>query len=375
MTESTVETIGVTTPAPIPRRRRRRGMGKALGAAVAVAAVGAATAAAVGFGGGDGGTPSASKLPPATASVTRQTLADSKSVNGDLGYGSAQTVKGRSSGTVTWLAGQGSTVKRGKALYRVDNKPTVLLYGSLPAYRRLADGDDGPDVKQLEQNLRALGYTGFTVDEAYTSSTVDAVKEWQKNLGLDETGVVEPGKILYAAGEVRIDGHEAAVGDASQPGQGILTYTGTSRVVTVELDVNDQRLAKRGATVGVTLPDGKRVDGKITDVETIIEPASDAPDSKPTTKIQVTVSVTDVKALAGYDLASVDVAFTASERKNVLTVPVAALLALREGGYGLEVVEGSTTRIVAVKTGLFAGGRVEVSGGGLAQGMTVGMPS
>jgi multidrug efflux system membrane fusion protein len=65
----------------------------------------------------------------------------------------------------------------------------------------------------------------------------------------------------------------------------------------------------------------------------------------------------------------------AGEREDVLTVPVAALLALREGGYGVEVVEGTSTRIVAVDTGLFAGGRVEVTGEGLTEGMTVGMPS
>jgi hypothetical protein len=71
----------------------------------------------------------------------------------------------------------------------------------------------------------------------------------------------------------------------------------------------------------------------------------------------------------------VDVAFTASQRENVLTVPVAALLALAEGGYGLEVVEGSTSRITAVQTGLFADGQVEVTGQGLDEGTTVGMPS
>jgi hypothetical protein len=38
-------------------------------------------------------------------------------------------------------------------------------------------------------------------------------------------------------------------------------------------------------------------------------------------------------------------------------------------------VDATTTRIVAVKTGLFASGRVEVSGDGLTEGMTVGMPS
>ena len=51
-----------------------------------------------------------------------------------------------------------------------------------------------------------------------------------------------------------------------------------------------------------------------------------------------------------------------AERKDVLTVPVAALVVLREGGYGVEVVDGGTSRYVAVKTGLFADGRVEVTG-------------
>ena len=82
----------------------------------------------------------------------------------------------------------------------------------------------------------------------------------------------------------------------------------------------------------------------------------------------------DQQAVAGFDQAAVDVVFTAAQRPDVLTVPVAALVALREGGYGLEVVEGGASRYVAVTTGLFSGGRVEVSGDGLAEGMTVGIP-
>ena len=81
------------------------------------------------------------------------------------------------------------------------------------------------------------------------------------------------------------------------------------------------------------------------------------------------------KAPEGLDQATVDVAFTVAEREDVLAVPVAALLALAEGGYGLEVVDGRTTRIVAVQTGLFAGGKVEVSGGGITEGTVVGEPS
>jgi hypothetical protein len=41
----------------------------------------------------------------------------------------------------------------------------------------------------------------------------------------------------------------------------------------------------------------------------------------------------------------------------------------------VQVVDGGTSRIVPVQTGLFASGRVEVSGDGLAEGQTVGMPS
>jgi len=39
------------------------------------------------------------------------------------------------------------------------------------------------------------------------------------------------------------------------------------------------------------------------------------------------------------------------------------------------VVDGGTARYVAVKVGMFADGRAEVSGAGLADGMIVGMPA
>jgi len=70
----------------------------------------------------------------------------------------------------------------------------------------------------------------------------------------------------------------------------------------------------------------------------------------------------------------VTVNFTSQQHKNVLAVPVAALLALSEGGYGVQVVQGSSSRIVAVETGLFADGRVEISGPGISAGMSVGVP-
>ena len=72
------------------------------------------------------------------------------------------------------------------------------------------------------------------------------------------------------------------------------------------------------------------------------------------------------------DGASVSVTLTGERREHVLAVPVIALLALREGGYGIELVEGATTRIVGVTTGLFARGMVEVTNDHLREGMIVG---
>lgn len=345
-----------------------------IGAAV-VLTVGGAAAAATGFGlpNGDGGGPARSDLPPATGRVTRQTLADTQNEDGELGYGTATTVAGRIAGTVTGLPAAGSTLKRGQAFYRIDNTPVVLLYGTLPAYRALSPGTKGVDVKQFEQNLYALGYRGFTVDKTYSASTASAVQSWQGDLGLPKTGTVELGRVVYATGAIRVDTLKSAVGDTAQPGQELLTYTGTARVITVELAVSDQRLAVRGAAVSVTLPNGKTTPGKITKTATVIKPAEGQ--NPATTKIRVTIAVDDEKSLAGLDEASMVVGVKASERRNVLTVPVAALLALAEGGYGVQVVDGTATRILAVRVGLFAGGRVEVSGDGLTEGTTVGMPS
>jgi peptidoglycan hydrolase-like protein with peptidoglycan-binding domain len=359
-------------------RRRRRRAGRVLVVVVVVLALGGAAGAAAGFGsglrGGDGGSGKGSGLPPATAKVTRQTLLDTQTEDGDLGYGDETKLAGRLTGTVTALPAPGSVVKRGEALYRVDNTPVVLLYGSLPAYRALAPNTAGPDVKQFEQNLYDLGYRGFTVDEKYSDTTATAVKKWQKDLGLPQTGSVDLGRVVYAAGVVRVSAQKAAVGDSlGGPDATVLTYTGTARVVTVELDVSDARLVHAGAAVGLKLPNGKTTTGKITKSQTVIKPAEG--NNPASTKLEVFVSVDDETTLADLDQATVDVAFTASQRENVLTVPVAALLALAEGGYGVQVVDGSHTRIVAVQTGLFAGGRVEVTGTGLTEGQTVGMPS
>ncbi|ADB35242.1 Peptidoglycan-binding domain 1 protein [Kribbella flavida DSM 17836] len=307
-----------------------------------------------------------------TAKVTQQTLKDTEDADGELGYGTTSKASSRSPGTVTGLPESGQQFHRGQTLYSIDNKPTTLMYGALPAYRRLTSGSEGPDVLQLEQNLQALGYDGFTADDEYTLYTAEAVEQWQEDRGLAETGSVELGQVLFAAGAVRVESVQAQEGAQIGPGQPVLSYSGTKKAVTVKLEAADLRLAKKGAAVDVTLPDDSTVKGRVEKVSTQAVPASGQEEA--TTELEVIVAIDNQKALASYPTASVDVSFTASERKNVLTVPVAALLALSEGGFGVEVSDDTGTKYVPVKTGLFAGGRVEISGPGIKAGLAVGVP-
>lgn len=364
---------GLDGDAAPPRRRRR--VRAALGAAAALIAVGAAAAAAVGFGiGVDSGDPAPSAAPaPATVTISKRTLLDTETKDGRLGFGPPHTVAGKAAGTLTSLPATGATIGRGQPLVKVDERPVVVLYGPLPAYRTLAPGAVGADVAQFEENLAALGYDGFAVDSEYTTETGDAVTRWQSDLGLDPDGQLTPDRVVYTAGEIRVEALAGEVGDAAQPGAPLLTYTGTAPLISVTLDIDEARLAKTGSAVSFRTPDGTRATGKITAVETVIATTA-SPNGPPAseTKIELTVAADDTRALAAYDAATIDVEFTAAQRPDVLAVPVAALLALPAGGYGLQVIDGTAARVVGVQTGLFAAGWVEVSGAELAEGMVVG---
>ncbi len=195
--------------------------------------------------------------------------------------------------------------------------------------------------------------------------------------------------MVFTPGAVRIAAHTARVGDTiggdtGGGGGSVLSYTGTTKRVTVKLEVADQALAVKGRTVAVTVPGRGTATGEISQVGTVVTAqgtASDGTTSPDGTSpaasdpgIEVSVTIAGQTALGSLDAAPVDVGFVANKREDVLAVPVAALLALPKGGFGVQVVDGDRTRIVAVKTGMFAAGQVEVTGKGIAEGVTVGVP-
>ncbi|MFC7546460.1 peptidoglycan-binding protein [Plantactinospora sp. GCM10030261] len=316
--------------------------------------------------------------PAATATIVRTDLVDTLVIDGEIGYGTPRPLRNRLAGTVTSVAAEGSTVRRGDPLYAVDAEPVLLMLGAEPAYRTLEPGASGGDVRQLERNLRSLGYTAFTADDAYTSATAAAVRRWQRDTGLAETGVVELGRVVFLPADVRVAQVTVDAGRAVTPDTVVLSYTGTVRVVTADLDVAERSLVSRDERVTITLPDSRTTPGTVTRVGSVATAEEPAPGSgrqggaqAPEPTVSITCSVTNQEALGDLDGTPVRVALPRERRDDVLAVPVAALVAVREGGYGLRVLDGESSRIVVARTGFFAGGLVEVSGPELAEGTVV----
>lgn len=302
-----------------------------------------------------------------TAPVRRMDLVDQRSVKGRLGYGQSIRVGGLDHGIVTATAAAGSVVRRGGVLYRTDNSPVVLFYGKLPMWRTLRPGVKGPDVTAVQTNLGALGLYAAKPDGTFGSTTTTAVRRWRRSLGLSDTGVIELGRICYAPGEVRVAERLATIGaPVSGP---VLAVTPTAKAVSVTLSSADRDLARTGRAATIAMPDGGQVKAVVSDVVR----ADSGPQGDQET-ITVTLAIADQKPVQPLDDISVEVRFPLSEHRGVLAVPVTALLALREGGYGLETVAESGTQILPVEVGLFAQGMVEVSGPELAEGMLVIVP-
>ena len=312
-----------------------------------------------------------------TVPVVRRDLVSRINVNGTLGYADQGQLVSQAHGTITAIAAEGSVVQRGQTLFEVDGHPVVLFYGDRPAWRPFTLGmSDGPDVKQLEQNLIALGYatsSNLSTDGHFTASDVAAIKRWQKAMGVTQTGSIELGQIVFEPGAVRIGTHQAQVGS---PASGVITaISSTTRIVSVDLDASKQSLIKVGDAVTVTLPtSGKSSTGTVTAISSVAETAGSQQNQR--TTVRLTISLTDPTATGSLDAAPVKVGITTDSVKNVLAVPINALLALNDGGYAVEVDQGGSRHVVPVKTGLFddSDSLVEISGSGIEAGTNVVVP-
>lgn len=360
------------------------------------------------------------------------------------------TLPAGKNGVLTWLPDVGALLVNGDTIARIDDAPIILLEGDLPMYRTLRRDVEGRDVLQLETALVALGYDPdgtVTVDEEFTSYTESMVERWQEDLGLDETGRVSVGDIVFAPLPAQVTSQEGVVGSTVNAATPILQASGGAplsgddvlqleqalanlgydpgtidgaydtdtalavaqwtaavghghdglltpgsivfnegpvrtaevfadvgasvnaatpvisaadleTIVRLDLPAEDQDLLVVGSAVVIVMPDRSETAGTVTFVSSV---ATGGEPGNPAT-FDVEIALDDPSVAEGLDEAPVDVRAVSEAVENVMAVPVSALLALAEGGYAVELVEGSSTRLVGVEPGFFADGWVEVTG-------------
>jgi multidrug efflux pump subunit AcrA (membrane-fusion protein) len=305
-----------------------------------------------------------------TAMVTRQDLAATTPVAATLGYAGSYTVTGQGGGTLTSLPSAGQVISQGQPVYQTGNgSPVVLLYGTVPDWRPMSEGTTGADVSQLNHDLVALGYASRAAIEAagwdyYSAGTAYAVQRLEEHLGVAAPpGSLSLGQVVFEPEAIRVTQVTGSLGGpASGP---VLQATSDERVVTIALDVSQELEVATGDAVTVTLPDGTTSPGVVTSVGTVATSPASQQGQNAATTIPVTVALTDPAAAGRVDQAPVTVNITTASARDVLAVPVSALLARSPGGYVVEVVgPRGARRYVPVTPRIFddSSGLVQVSG-------------
>jgi hypothetical protein len=315
--------------------------------------------------------------------VTRRDLSSQTQANGTLGYAGSYSVVNQANGILTSLPSVGQVVSQGQVLYKVNGSPVVLLYGSTPAYRDLAEGATagsvtGSDVQELNADLLALGYVSSSdlspSSDAFTWWTKYAVEKLQAALGVDQTGTLTLGQVVFLPSAARITAVQGTLGASAGSGQPLMTASSTTRHVTVDLDASEQSELAVGDQVEIGLPNRKSTPGTVSSVGSVASSGSQG--GSPT--VPVVITPTDPSATGSLDQAPVNVTITTDTVKDVLVVLVAALLARPGGAYAVEVVSSrGVHHLVSVSLGLFdnADGLVQVTSSRLQVGDRVVVPA
>jgi peptidoglycan hydrolase-like protein with peptidoglycan-binding domain len=354
------------------------------GAAVLVAV--ATTGGVVAMSSAQQATPAAQAQPANTVNVVRGKLSAMVSIHGTLTYrarsdGSPYSVINQARGTYTKLPDAGDKVDCGATLYRVGDQPVLLLCGTVPAYRDLHGGDVGNDVRQLNQNLHALGYdAGAGIDpngNQFTWRTQQALKALQHDKGFAVTGALAIGDVVFLPDSVRIAKVIGQLGGPAQPGAQLLDATSDTPEVQVDLAPSQQGQVRPGYVAQITLPGNKSVTGKVDRLGRVAQVPPGQNNNPGSATIPAYISLDDPEKARGLDKAPVQVEITTEGVQSALSVPVTAIVGKSGGGFAVEVVRtGGRRELVAVELGLFdtTAGRVEVKGD-LREGDRVVVPS
>ena len=314
-----------------------------------------------------------------TAEVVRRDLIDTEEFDGTLGFGDPEPLYTNTSGVVTGLLpDEGEVLDAGDTLFEVNGYPIVLLRGERPMFRPFSnDMEDGPDVQQLEQALADMelpGWEDMTINENFTPVTEDLVEEWQNRLGVEETGRIDLGFVVFVEKPFRISAVNVTPGQQVAPQSAAFSVTGRYQEIVSNIDPGDAEIVNEDDDVEVELPDGRVSPGVVWKVARVAERLAGSQGGLADPTIEVIIILLDEEASSRFDAAPVKWTITKEVTPDALVVPASALIATVDGGFSVEVVTSGSTRLVPVEVGKYVDAYVEITGGNLEEGDQVRIP-
>ncbi len=135
------------------------------------------------------------KPSPILVPIEKRVLSSQIVTRGTARFGTPQpvalapsTLKMNTAGLITTLPKPNTQFKEGDVLFAASGRPVMALQGATPAYRDMVPGTSGPDVMQLEEALKRLGFDPGDVDGNYDDKTGAAVAKWYQSKGYEPFG-------------------------------------------------------------------------------------------------------------------------------------------------------------------------------------------
>lgn len=335
---------------------------------VAAAAFGAGRVVALDAPAGD-----AQSEAPVTVTVSEEEVGRTFQLNTTVTQERVPLAANLLAGVVTWVGASGE-FGQGQTLYEVAGVPVRAVAGSTPFYRALAPDMAGQDVRQLNQVLADLGYLAG-VDDQFDTWTENALKDWQDDLGMEETGSVALGELVAVPAlpaTLFLDPQVARPGGVLAGDEDIVSQTAGSPSFFLEVSESQAQQIPSTATVevinGENTWDAVIADSKRDEAQNVTDLVLTAPDGS---------------AVCGDECASLPASekLYLPSRVQVVApesgpaVPVAALSTQPDGSVTLAVVSAAgaveqrpvTVRAaqdgIAIVDGVQVGEVVEVFGG------------
>lgn len=267
----------------------------------------------------------------------------------------------------------GQTVRSGEVLATVSGRPVIALQLPFELYRDLATGDSGPDVKAVQESLRAASLYDGPLDGTFTEDLARAVRRLHRSAGAtDPTGtrtVLRRSEVTPISAPRATVVSLAPVGTRIDGSGGVLgrLRSGAARAV-VRAGVDDKEHFRTGATVEVrgVFDQTSPTPARVASVSGFLE----ADDSSDLPGYDITLTFLHSKDLPFDDGDAISASPRSAERR--VTGTAVPLVAVRQDSSGTYVVvAGAAPSPVRVRVEDSSDGWALVAPGALAVGQTV----